>query len=76
MVADTLANLGQHDKAVPYYRALIGAAGIDQDTVNLRLAVALMKAGDKAGAKAAFDAVKAGPRRSIAQFYDVLLAAA
>lgn len=76
VVADTLANLGQHDKAVPYYRALIGAAGIDQDTVNLRLAVALMKAGDKAGAKAAFDAVKAGPRRSIAQFYDVLLAAA
>jgi tetratricopeptide (TPR) repeat protein len=76
VVADTLANLGQHEKAVPFYKGLVGAAGIDQDTVNLRLAVALMKAGDKAGAKAAFDAVKAGPRRAIAQFYDVLLAAA
>lgn len=76
VVADTLANLGQHDKAVPYYKGLVGNSVVDQDTVNLRLGVALMKAGDKAGAKAAFDAVKAGPRHSIAKFYDVLLATA
>jgi len=76
VVADTFANLGQYDKAIPYYKGLVGNTVVDQDTVNLRLGVALMKTGDKAGAKAAFDAVKAGPRQSIAQFYDVLLATA
>lgn len=76
VVADTFANLGQYDKAIPYYKGLVGNTVVDQDTVNLRLGVALMKTGDKAGAKAAFDAVKGSPRQSIAQFYDVLLATA
>lgn len=76
VVADTFANLGQYDKAIPYYKGLIGNTVVDQDTINLRLGVALMKTGDKAGAKAAFDTVKAGPRQSIAKFYDVLLATA
>jgi hypothetical protein len=75
VVADTLVNLGQPDRAVPYYKGIIGNAMVDQDTVNLRLGAALLKMGDKAGAKAAFDAVKAGPRASIAQFYGVLMGA-
>ena len=73
VVADTLANLGQHQKAVGYYKGLVGNSAIDQDTVNLRMGAALMKLGDKAGAKAAFEAVKPGPRSAIAQFYTVLL---
>ncbi|MEI6485173.1 MAG: hypothetical protein WCO11_02780 [Sphingomonadales bacterium] len=76
VVADTLANLGQYEKAVGFYKALIGATGIDQDTVNLRMGAALMKMGDKAAAKAAFDAVKGGQRAQMAQFYTVLLTAA
>lgn len=73
VVADTLANLGQNDKAVPYYQKLVGNSMIDQDTVNLRLGMALMKLGKAEEAKAAFDAVKAGPRQSIAQFFTVML---
>lgn len=75
VVADTLANLGQNDRAVPLYKGLIGNAAVDQDTVNLRMGAALLKLGDKAGAKAAFDAVKPGPRQAIAQFYNTLVGA-
>ncbi len=75
VVADTLASLGQHDKAVGFYKGLVGNALVDQDTVNLRLGAALLKMGDKPGADAAFAAVKAGPRASMAQFYKVLAAA-
>jgi tetratricopeptide (TPR) repeat protein len=72
VVADTLANLGQNDKAVTFYKGLVGNTVVDQDTVNLRMGAALLKLGDKPGAKAAFDAVKAGPRAQIAQFYGVV----
>jgi tetratricopeptide (TPR) repeat protein len=75
VVADTLANLGQHEKAVGFYKGLIGNSTVDQDTVNLRLGAALLKTGDKAGAKTAFDAVKGGARQQIAQFYGVLASA-
>lgn len=69
VVADTLANIGEHAKAVGFYKGLVGNSMVDQDTVNLRMGAALLKTGDKAAAKAAFDAVKAGPRQQIAQFY-------
>jgi tetratricopeptide (TPR) repeat protein len=75
VVADTLASLGQNEKAAGLYKGLVGSTLVDQDTVNLRLGVALMKMGDKPGADAAFAAVKAGPRASMAQFYKLLLAA-
>lgn len=75
VVADTLANLGQYEKAIGYYKGLVGNAAVDQDTVNLRMGAALLKMGNKADAKAAFAAVKAGPRAQIAQFYDVLAGA-
>jgi tetratricopeptide (TPR) repeat protein len=75
VVADTLANLGQSERALPFYRGLVGNAAVDQDTVNLRMGAALLKMGDKVGAKAAFDTVKAGPRASMAKFYGVLLSA-
>ena len=72
MVADTLANLGQYEKAVGFYKALVGNTVVDQDTVNLRMGAAMLKMGDKPGAKAAFAAVKGGARQQIAQFYGVL----
>jgi hypothetical protein len=75
VVADTLANLGQHEKAVGFYQKLVGNAAVDQDTVNLRMGAAMLKMGNKDGAKAAFAAVKAGPRAQIAQFYGVLAGA-
>lgn len=75
VVADTLVNLGQPARAIPYYKGLVGNATVDQDTVNLRMGRALMEMGDKPGATAAFDAVKAGPRQQIAGFYKLLLGA-
>jgi hypothetical protein len=73
VVADTHANLKQYDKAVGFYKGLIGNAMVDQDTVNLRLAFALKAMGDAAGAKAALANVKAGPRAIIAKFMDVVI---
>ena len=58
-----------------FYKGLIGNTVVDQDTVNLRMGAALLKMGDKDGAKVAFAAVKAGPRAQIAQFYGVLAGA-
>lgn len=75
VVADTLVNLGQAERAIPFYKGLVGNAAVDQDTLNLRMGTALMKMGDKTGAGTAFDAVKAGPRQQIARFYKVLLGA-
>lgn len=75
VVADTLANLGQPERAVPFYKKLVGNNLVDQDTVNLRMGAALLKMGQKEEAKAAFAAVKAGPRASMAQFYGTLLGA-
>jgi hypothetical protein len=43
--------------------------------VNTHLGIALAKSGDKAGAKAAFDAVKATPRAGIAGLWNAYLAA-
>jgi tetratricopeptide (TPR) repeat protein len=74
VVADTLASLGQTEKAVGFYKGLVGNTIVDQDTVNLRLGATLLKLGDKAGAAAAFAGVKAGPRAAMAQFYKTLLA--
>ncbi|OSZ67117.1 hypothetical protein CAP39_11815 [Sphingomonas sp. IBVSS1] len=73
VVADTFANLKQYDKAITWYKTLVGNAMIDQDTVNLRLAFALKNSGDAAGAKAALANVKAGPRAIIAKFMDVVI---
>lgn len=73
VTADTLSSFKQFDKAVTYYKGLVGNAAVDQDTVNLRLAMALNSMGDKAGARAALANVKAGPRSAIARFYEVLI---
>jgi len=48
--------------------------GVDADEVNTHLGIALAKSGDKAGAKAAFDAVKGAPRAGIAGLWNAYLA--
>lgn len=65
------ANLGAGNfaKAAELYRLALTKGGVDADTVNTRLGIALARSGDKAGATAAFAAVKTAPRADIAQLW-------
>lgn len=67
-IADAHYGLGEYAKAAELYRAALGKAGADANLVNLRLGMALARAGDKAGATAAFNAVT-GPRAELAKFW-------
>jgi hypothetical protein len=60
-------------KAVELYRLALSKGGVDADTVNTRLGIALARMGDKAGAQTAFAAVKSVPRAEIAQFWTTYL---
>jgi len=60
--------LGQYAKAADLYRQALTKGGADADVVNLHLGMALARAGDKAGATAAFNAVK-GTRADIAKYW-------
>lgn len=72
------AYLGQDNfaKAVELYRTALQKGGVDADEVNTRLGIALARSGDKAGAKAAFAAVKGTPRAGIASLWAASLDAA
>ena len=65
------AYLGQKNyaKAAALYRTALAKGGVDANAVNTHLGMALALSGDKAGARAAFDAVKGGTRADIAQFW-------
>lgn len=65
---DAFLSYGDYAKAAALYRAALAKGGADADLANLRLGIALTRAGDKAGATAAFNAVK-GPRASLAQMW-------
>lgn len=71
------AYLGQNNyaKSAELYRLALTKGGVDADEVNLHLGIALAKSGDKAGAKAAFDAVKGAPRNAVADLWSTWLAA-
>ncbi|HEU0067561.1 MAG TPA: hypothetical protein VFQ57_10020 [Sphingomonas sp.] len=60
--------LGQDNyaKAADLYRIALQKGGVNADEVNTRLGAALARSGDKAGAQAAFAAVKGAPRSDIA----------
>ena len=60
--------LGQYAKAADLYRQALAKGGADADVANLHLGMALARAGDKAGATAAFNAVK-GTRADIAKYW-------
>lgn len=59
---------GEFTKAAELYRAALGKSGADKDLINLHLGMALARAGDKAGAKAALSAVS-GQRAELAKYW-------
>ena len=71
--ADAYYGYGEFAKAAGLYKSLVGAVGIDQSIVNLRLGVSLGRSGDKPGAMAALGAVKGGAREELAQYWMVFL---
>ena len=68
---DTLYGLGAYAEAAPLYRAAVAKG--DTGLANLRLGMALARAGDKAAAEAALNAVS-GPNQALARFWLVWLA--
>lgn len=67
-VGDRYFGLGQYAKAAELYRKAIAKGDGDVNVANLHLGMALARAGDKAGAAAAFNAVS-GPRSDIAKYW-------
>lgn len=67
--ADGYLSHGDWAKAADLYRVALAKGGEDTAVVNTRLGIALVRMGDKAGAKAAFAAVQGGPRASLAQYW-------
>lgn len=60
---------GDNAKAIDLFRLAQKKGGIDADTVNTRLGIALARSGQKDAAKAAFQAVGGTTRKDIAQFW-------
>lgn len=67
--ADVYLGTGNYAKAIELYRLALTKGGVDADTVNTRMGIALARSGDKAGAQAAFAAVKGAPRADLARFW-------
>ena len=55
--ADAYLGYGQDAKAVTLYRTALTKGGVDVDTVNTRMGIALLRSGDKVGARTAFTSV-------------------
>ena len=60
-------------KAAELYRLALTKGGVVEDEVNTHLGIALARAGDKAGAQAAFGQVKGQPRADIAALWTAYL---
>lgn len=73
--ADAYLSAGNWAKASALYRTALTKGGVDADTINTRLGIALARAGDKPGAQAAFAAVKNSPRADLASFWITWLTA-
>jgi len=67
-IGDWYYAMGRYAKAGELYRKAIGKPGVDSNIANLHLGMALARAGDKAGATAALNAVS-GTRVDIAKFW-------
>lgn len=67
-IGDRYYGMGDYAKAAAVYRQVLGQPGVDADVANLHLGMALARAGDKAGATAALNAV-GGTRAAIAKFW-------
>lgn len=71
--ADAHLGYGNYQKAAELYRAALGFGGIDADTANLRLGMALARSGDAAGAREAFARVGPGQRQQLARYWLIWL---
>jgi tetratricopeptide (TPR) repeat protein len=71
-IGDRYLAMGDQAKAVELYKMAIAKPDTDVAVANLHLGMALTKAGDKAGATAAFNAVT-GSRAEIAKFWLIYL---
>ena len=69
---DTLYGLGAFAEAAPLFKAAADKGGVDANLANLRLGMALARAGDKAGATAALNAV-GGPQANTAKYWLIWL---
>jgi tetratricopeptide (TPR) repeat protein len=67
-IGDRYSAMGDYAKAVELYRMSMGKPGVDTAVANLHIGMALVRAGDKAGAMTALNAVT-GPRADIAKFW-------
>ena len=67
-IGDRYYAMGDYAKAVDLYKMAMGKPGVDAAVANLHIGMALARAGDKAGATTAFNAVT-GPRAEIAKFW-------
>ena len=70
---DAYLGHGNYAKAAELYRLAMQKGGIDNATANTRLGIALGKAGQKAEAQAALNAVQGGPRQQLAQYWLIWL---
>ena len=71
-IGDRYAAMGDYAKAVELYKLSMGKPGVDAGVANLHIGMALARAGDKAGATTALNAVT-GPRADIAKLWLVYL---
>ena len=67
-IGDRYYGMGNYAKAVELYRMAMGKPGVDSALANLHIGMALARAGDKAGAATALNAVS-GPRADIAKYW-------
>lgn len=72
-IGDIYFGDGEFSKAASFYRMAIGEGGVDRSVANLRLGAALARAGDKAGAKAAFTRVNGGFSETLARYWIVFV---
>lgn len=67
--ADAYLGYGDYAKATELYRTALQKGSVDANEINTRIGIAQALAGDSAGAKAAFEAVTGGARKSIAEYW-------
>jgi hypothetical protein len=68
VTAEAYYGYGDYQKSAELFRAALGKQGVDKDLANLRLGMALARAGDKAGATAALNAV-GGAQAGVAKLW-------
>ncbi|MCL6697542.1 tetratricopeptide repeat protein [Sphingomonas sp. NSE70-1] len=68
VTAEAYYGYGDYQKSADLFRAALDKQGVDKDVANLRLGMALARAGDKAGATSALNAV-GGTQAEIAKLW-------